>query len=157
MKNIPLTRRLVMLGDGRKHYLEFLRNLPVQGVLFGLMLFAVRKLDMQRIDWSNWRANVVAWLLIGAFMLAFFANLFLFVDNTFAALGRWAAHVQRRMRRRGCSEISVPLRLLIVICQRRRVEACEVVVVLLLLLGGATAPFALGIFSVLGWRQFFPG
>lgn len=67
--------------DGRKALLEFLRNVTPQTLVISLTIVMGDKLDFTVWDWSNWEATVFFYALVLTALLAFIANLTLFIDQ----------------------------------------------------------------------------
>lgn len=59
MAKIKVTERIQLLNGGRSHYLEFLRNLTPQIVLFSIVLLLGHNLDFTRFDPDNWVATAL--------------------------------------------------------------------------------------------------
>lgn len=60
---------MILFKHGRKPFLDFLRNLTVQGLILALALVAGRNLDPTCCDPSTWRQT----LLFSSLMVIFFA------------------------------------------------------------------------------------
>ena len=116
-----------------------------------LFVIGLSRLDLHRFDITNWRSNAVCVVLAGAFLVSFFANFTLFMDNAFLQHKRWASRVEARSRARGAGPFGSLGHLLAAIWLRRFVELAEALVLLVLLNGGLVVVYVLGIFNALSW------
>lgn len=97
MEKKNLTSRLKLLNDGRNYYLEFLRNLTPQVMLFTIALLGMHKLDINRIDFGNFWATAITFFFLGSFILAFYANSTLFYENCFSDLRKWRSDLNKQL------------------------------------------------------------
>ena len=135
--------RLQLLNGGRADYLNFLRNLTPQVELLSIVMILWIQLDFTRIDCDNTAPTFAFFMLLGAFMLAFYANTTLFYESCFAGLKQWGFEQTKLMTSDG---VSGPRRLIVrlqAIWRDRLIEFMEATVVLLFL------PIALSIVIVL--------
>ncbi|QNP59498.1 hypothetical protein [Paenacidovorax monticola] len=93
------TSTVLILKEGQRPLLEFLRNLTPQVLLATTALLLWVRLDFRRIDLSNLPSTVAFFFCVGLFCLAFLANLNQFVDALLDNLGVYARFARReRMR-----------------------------------------------------------
>ncbi|MDB5956064.1 MAG: hypothetical protein JWP60_2672 [Ramlibacter sp.] len=91
---------MLLLREGQRPLLEYLRNLTPQILLASTALVLGVRLDFHRFDPANWLATFAFIFCVGLFVLAFFANMNIFLDallDTLSPYGR----VARRLRVRG--------------------------------------------------------
>ncbi|WP_415893876.1 hypothetical protein ACMXYN_05630 [Neptuniibacter sp. PT8_73] len=81
------------MHSGRKHYLEFLRNLTPQVLLLSFALTVGSRLNFGVIDLSNWLPTSIFFVLLIAFFSAFFANSYQFVAGVYGDFGRWSDRI----------------------------------------------------------------
>lgn len=129
MEKKKITDRLQLLNDGRTHYLEFLRNLTPQSILFSIALLVMVKLDFTRFDLSNWLQTSLFFVLLGSFALAFYANSTIFYQRCFADLYRWHTELFESMNTQGLKGHHRFLATIRAFWNERFVETLEVIVV----------------------------
>ncbi|EIO4107045.1 TPA: hypothetical protein ACGU4U_004279 [Vibrio vulnificus] len=83
------------MHSGRKHYLEFLRNLTPQVLLLSFTFTVGSRLNFGVIDLSNWFPTVIFFVLLIAFISAFYANCYQFVSGVYGDFGRWSDKIGR--------------------------------------------------------------
>ncbi|WP_050461908.1 hypothetical protein [Herbaspirillum autotrophicum] len=66
--------KIYILTDGRKQYLEFLRNLTPQILIITMLIISGSKLDWSHISFSNAVGNFLFWGLLAIFITAAWAN-----------------------------------------------------------------------------------
>lgn len=101
MQKQKLTDRLQLLNGGRAHYLEFLRNLTPQIILFSITLLIGARLDFSRFDIGNWLPTTLFFFLFGSFALAFYANSTLFYERCFSNLIQWRSELFDSLNAKG--------------------------------------------------------
>jgi hypothetical protein len=129
MDKRKITDRLQLLNDGRTHYLEFLRNLTPQIILFSVTLLLMVKLDFTRIDLNNKLQTALFFFLLGAFALAFYANATIFYGRCFAGLLKWRSDLSESLRAQDIKGHRLFVAKLRAIWDERLVEVLEVIVV----------------------------
>jgi len=70
-----------VLDEGRKAFLEFLRNLTPQVALLSLAYFIGTRLDLHRIDLSNWAATLMFFALVLLAIVSVAANSINFMSD----------------------------------------------------------------------------
>ncbi|QDW65655.1 hypothetical protein [Luteimonas granuli] len=70
-----------ILAEGKGAFLEFLRNLTPQVLLFVFALTAWVKLDFTTIDLSNWATTLAFYVCAITLALAVIANMTQFIEN----------------------------------------------------------------------------
>lgn len=65
---------MYVLDEGRKPFLEFLRNLTPQVALLSLALFIGTRLDFDTLDWSNWAVTGFFFSMVVLVVLSIAAN-----------------------------------------------------------------------------------
>jgi hypothetical protein len=65
---------MYILKEGRKSFLEFLRNLTPQVMIFTIVLLVSAKLDLQKFDHSNLKQSSIFFLLLAIWLCAVIAN-----------------------------------------------------------------------------------
>ncbi|AYF20052.1 hypothetical protein ACJO2A_23445 [Vibrio parahaemolyticus] len=83
------------IRSGRKHYLEFLRNLTPQVLLLSFALTVGSRLNFGVFDLSNWLPTAIFFVLLIAFLSAFYANCCQFVAGVYGDFGRWSDKIGR--------------------------------------------------------------
>ncbi len=154
IKKKGILKRIYILNDGREPFLNFLRNLTPQILIFALLLNLATMLNFSKFDLSNTKATLYFYLFVAMFLLACYANFSLFLRH-------YRKHVKRFdkmvciLRKRGYSPVRASLLSFYFVWQRKRVELIESVFVVGLL------PIALGSVIILGlqnadniWRFF---
>lgn len=72
---------MYLVKEGRKDFLEFLRNLTPQVMIFSLVVISGVQLDFSTIDFSRTGLTIIFWILVLLFLTAFWANTSLFIDR----------------------------------------------------------------------------
>lgn len=147
MTKIKLSERIQLVNGGRSHYLEFLRNLTPQVVLFSIVLLLGYQLNFTRFDLGNWVPTLMFFILLGAFALAFYANSTLFYEKCFPEWKEWLKKTERSIATRG---IRGPRRLIAklkAIWCERFVEFVEVVTAIYFLQIALAIVIAMGMHS----------
>lgn len=81
---------MFVLKEGRRPFLEFLRNLTPCALLFSTAIVLFVNLDFRRVDWSNW-ANTLGFFSCSFFAcVACLANASLFLDASLESLERFS-------------------------------------------------------------------
>ena len=75
------TNLLQILNDGRAGYLEFLRNLTPQAVIFSLVLIVGSKLDFTTLDFSNTPQTAVFGTLLFMWGYSAWSNSTIFMEK----------------------------------------------------------------------------
>lgn len=91
---------MLLLDGGQRAFLEYLRNLTPQILLASTGLVLGSQLDFHRVDLTNWFTTTAFFLCIGLALLAFFANMNVFLDSLLDGLTTYG-RVGRRLRLRG--------------------------------------------------------
>ncbi|WP_374538204.1 hypothetical protein [Chitinimonas taiwanensis] len=86
---MSILRRVVILNDGRKAFLEYLRNLTSISLLLAFALFSALKLDFTRVDASNAHFTILTGALFISWVIAFTANLTLFYEACYFGKPSW--------------------------------------------------------------------
>lgn len=94
---------MILLNEGQRPLLEFLRNLTPQVLLATMALVLWAHIDFGRVDWSNWLNTGAFFASTGLFVLAFFANMSQLFDALLGALDRYG-RLARRLRSSGVSQ-----------------------------------------------------
>lgn len=71
---------MFFFNEGRRPLLDFLRNITPQTLVIALTIVMGNRLDFTVWDWSNLQATVFFYALAITALLAFAANLTLFID-----------------------------------------------------------------------------
>ncbi len=77
-----------IFGKGKKHYLEFLRNLTSQTLLLSFAFIVGSKLDFSSIDLSNWLQTSIFYVLVFAFFAAVFCNSIQLFEGCYSDFGK---------------------------------------------------------------------
>ena len=93
---------MLLLNQGQRPLLEFLRNLTPQVLLASTALLLWVRLDFRRVEPTNWPSTLAFFLCLGLLVLAFFSNMNQFLDALLDSLNPYA-RVARRLRKRGAS------------------------------------------------------
>lgn len=104
---------MLLLNEGQRPLLEFLRNLTPQVLLASTGLVMGVRLDFSRFDVPNWFFSSAFFACLALLVLAFLANTNQFLDALLESLDPYAC-VARRLRRKGvppnrvaCATLSV--------------------------------------------------
>ena len=118
-----------IIGRGKKHYLEFLRNLTPQVFLFAFVFIAGGKLDLRTIDFSNWLATSVFYVLFFAFCAATYCNCALLIERCYSDFGRWVDKVLSKAEETNRQGLSRLRFFIIAILKKRWVVVLEMILV----------------------------
>lgn len=80
---------LRLVGRYRRQYLEFLRNITPQIILFTLVLIFGTTLDFSKLDLRNWLHTALFFLFSVAFGFAFMANSYQLIRVCYGDMNRW--------------------------------------------------------------------
>lgn len=95
-----------LLVDLRIHFLEFLRNLTPQVIIFSLVFLVARNLDFTKFDISNAPATLLFFILLAIGVYSVWANSTIFFER--AMLGKLPfKRSARLLRYRGFSGVSL--------------------------------------------------
>ena len=67
-------------------FLEFLRNLTPQVLLFSLAIVFTNKIDINTFDLNNWHQSMPFIFTMSIYLLSVFANTAVFIDRAFISL-----------------------------------------------------------------------
>ncbi|HZY18634.1 MAG TPA: hypothetical protein VFE82_09135 [Ramlibacter sp.] len=109
---------MLLLNEGRRPLLDFLRNLTPQALLVSTAIVLADDLDFRRVDFGNWFQTGAVFLCAAFALLAFFANMDLFIDGLLDGLASYS-RVARRLRRRGVAPRAATLATLRMIFRQR--------------------------------------
>ncbi len=101
MEKQKITDRIQLLNDGRAHYLEYLRNLTPQIIIFTILILMTTKLDFTRFDLNNWASTSLFYFLLGSFILAVYANCTIFWGRCFDGLYEWRSELHLSLNTQG--------------------------------------------------------
>lgn len=87
---------LRLTGEGSKHYLEFLRNLTPQILLFAFVLVVGSKLNFHKVDFSNWLQTMLFYVLLIAFFFAAWGNCNQLFKGCYPDMAKWARRISFR-------------------------------------------------------------
>jgi hypothetical protein len=93
---------VLLLNQGQRPILEFLRNLTPQVLLASIALLLWAQLDFGRFDWGNWLLTLAFFLSAALAVLAFLLNMNQFIDSLLDTLEPYQ-RVARRLRRKNVS------------------------------------------------------
>ena len=102
MSRKKIADRLELLNGGRSAYLEFLRNLTPQGLLFSFILLLGSKLGFHYSP-DNTIPTFLFFMLFGMFGMAVHANSTIFYERGFANWKRWLSKMDGFLRIRRLS------------------------------------------------------
>ena len=80
-------------GDGSKFYLELLRNLTPQILLFAFVLVVGSKLNFSKLDFSNWLQTVLFYVLLVAFCFAAWGNCNQLLNGCYPDMPKWVRRI----------------------------------------------------------------
>lgn len=92
---------MYILREGRKDFLDFLRNLTPQILILSLVIMCGVQLDFTVIDFSKTGLTFIFWVLVTLWGMAFWANATLLVEsaiNSKRNLIRATAFLERRFQ-----------------------------------------------------------
>jgi hypothetical protein len=116
-----------ILGAGRSAFLEFLRNLTPAILIGSVSVATWAKLDFQQVDMGNWFETLVFVGTAVTATLAFFANMWGFLDQAFAPLPG-VDRIMKRLVRRDYSKRILLVTLIRLAGRERPVIVLEVTV-----------------------------
>jgi hypothetical protein len=154
MEKKKTTDRLQLLNSGRAHYLDFLRNLTPQIILFSMAIFVMLKLDFTRFDFNNIAPTFLFFFLFSSFALAFYANSTLFYDRCFSELKEWATELNKSMTENninGYHRFSATIK---AVWKERFIEYIEVIAVLFFFQIALAVVIVMSIYSAVNLWQF---
>ncbi|MFZ2525862.1 MAG: hypothetical protein WAW87_11195 [Candidatus Ferrigenium altingense] len=125
MSRKKIAERLELLNGGRSAYLEFLRNLTPQAVLFSFVLLIGSKLGFH-YEPDNAIPTLLFVMLLGAFGLAVYANSSLFYEHCFTNWKRWLSKMDGFLKIRRVSRWRRVVAKLRAIWRNRLIEYLEV-------------------------------
>lgn len=116
---------LRITGSGQKHYLDFLRNLTPQILIFTFVILVGHKLNLTEFDLSNWRQTTVFYVLLISFFIAVYCNCSQLIQGCYADIGKWLIKLSKKAestQRNGLRRLSF---LLIAIIKKRLIPCIE--------------------------------
>ncbi len=125
--------RIKVVGSGKKFYLEFLRNLTPQVLLFSFVLIVGRKLDFSTIDLGNWLQTAIFFVLLIAFIAAVYANYHQLFSGCYSGFGKWSDKIRAASawnNRNGMDRVKF---VLCAILRTRKLELAEILFVVFFL------------------------
>ena len=90
----------MLLTTGKGAFLEFLRNLTPQILLFSIAIVMATKLDLKRFDLSNTWGTLPFLMVIGVFLCAAIANMLMFFEKSCESLD-WVNDESKRLHNDG--------------------------------------------------------
>lgn len=130
MQNKTFTNRLQLLNNGREHYLNYLRNLTPQILIFSIVILAGRKLDFTRFNFNNFEASLIFFILLGSFMLAAYANSTIFYERCFTELKEWISELDASLNAQNITGFQRFLLKIKAVWHERLIELSEAIIVL---------------------------
>lgn len=130
MQNKTFTNRLQLLNNGREHYLNYLRNLTPQILIFSIVILAGRKLDFTRFDFNNFEVTLLFFILLGSFMLAAYANSTTFYERCFSELKEWIAELDASLKAQNITRFQRFHLKIKAVWHERFIELSEAIIVL---------------------------
>lgn len=130
MTKKKITERLQLLNGGRHFYLDFLRNLTPQIILLSVTWLVAAQLDFTRIDISNTGTTFLFFVVLGSFILAFWANSTLLYERCFAEWKQWYSELKESLTAQGITGFRRGTAKLHAIWKYRFVEFVEIIAVL---------------------------
>lgn len=127
------TERLQLLNGGRKHFLEFLRNLTPQVILLSIAMLLGARLDFSRFDINNIGMTFLFFAMLFSFLLAFYANSTLLYENCFGDLKKWVDDLGESLTKREVKGWRRFYMKLTALFRERLVEVLEMLAVLFFL------------------------
>lgn len=86
----------MLLTTGKGAFLEFLRNLTPQILLFSIAIVMASKLDLNKFDLSNFWGTLPFLMVIGVFLCAAIANMLMFFEKSCESLD-WVNDESKRL------------------------------------------------------------
>jgi hypothetical protein len=156
-RSISITDRLSLLNEGRRHYLEFLRNLTPQGVLFAMTLFVATKLDLTRFEWKNpaLALTLIFIVFLASFLLSVYANTTNFYQEAFSKSIVWYKDQDVLIKNKGVNYWQHALEMLKAIWQNQLVEVIEIIAVFVFLIVTCAMVIILSVQSAAGILETF--
>jgi hypothetical protein len=122
---MPKTKNVLRLpGIGSKHYLDFLRNLTPQILLFAFVLMVGRKLNFNKLDFANSLPTLLFYVLLVAFCFAVWGNCNQLLKGCYPDMLKWTRRISVKAvatRRTGLIRLwflivaSIRMRLLVIL------------------------------------------
>lgn len=126
MKKRNIFKRIELFNEGRSCYLEYLRNLTPQVILFSLTLISARNLTSSITFERKWETAISLVFLCG-FVLSVYANVSMFYEKCFVRLRRWRRLTRLILRSKGLRGFSFMAANLRAHLRNKMVESIEVV------------------------------
>lgn len=141
--NIPRThapRETMIFSYARGPFLEFLRNLTPQILLFSIAIIMGSKLDLTKFDLDNTWNTLPFIFFIGTFFAAAVANMFMFIEGSCRSL-TGIDEESKRLRSEGINGLAYLKELGVLLFKKSKLLFFEVAVALLVVQVGFLAVF----------------
>ena len=129
MENKVIRNEISILRHARKSYLEFLRNITPQILLFSFVLFLGQKLDFTSFDISNFFQTAIFYVLVIALIIAFASNCTLLFESMYPNSEKWFRRNFLRSRRQSNSKTSAVLHVMKTLIIKKYLAVLEFILV----------------------------
>lgn len=129
MKKKSLLSRISVLSDGRKYYLEYLRNLTPQVILFTFAILVGAKINGATLDYKSAFSAFMFISFMILFAIAFYANTTTFYENCYGRLGMFVKRVRFMCKSKGYTTFKTHCVVMKSLLSCKLVEFLEVVFV----------------------------
>jgi len=120
-------------GTGSKFYLEFLRNLTPQILLFAFVMVVGSKLDFGKVDFSNLLQTTLFYVLLVAFFFAVWGNCNQLFNGCYPDIKKWLKRISIKASSTNRSGLARLWFLVVAVLKKRFVVALELIFVVFLL------------------------
>lgn len=130
----------MIFSYARGPFLEFLRNLTPQILLFSIAIILGSKLDINKIDISNTLNSIPFILVVAVFFSAAIANMFMFIENSCKSVD-WIDEKSKKFHKKGIKGWRHLRYLSVLLWRNSKIFFVEIVVAILIVQVGFSAVF----------------
>jgi hypothetical protein len=129
---------MMIFGYARGPFLEFLRNLTPQILLFSIAIIMGTKLDLMKFDLSNTWSTMLFITFMGTFFAAAIANMFMFIEGACRSIEE-IDEKSKRLHSDGITGLAYTKELGVQLFKKSKVLFIELAVVMLIVQVGFLA------------------
>ncbi|WP_157043413.1 hypothetical protein [Paraglaciecola sp. T6c] len=118
-----------IVRQGKRAYLDFLRNLTPQTLLFSFVIITGRQLDFSKIDLSNTMPTVLFYTLLLSFIVAVYCNCSLLLNTLYPGKNEWVNRYYRRANKLNGSKFYNVYFVVLAALRKRYIALLELLVV----------------------------
>ncbi len=124
-----IRNEISILRHARKSYLEFLRNITPQILLFSFVIFLGQKLDFTSFDISNFWQTAIFYVLAIALIIAYADNCTLLFESMYPNSEKWIRRNFLRSRGQSNSNTSAALHVMKTLIVKKYLAVLEFMLV----------------------------